>query len=302
MKRIFISLLAAIAISSEGWAQSKNLDDQDVIDIEGLYNTPAKAPPKTVQQTETVTTTTTTTESTDAATLPPPLPEADLDPEMETPASTAKAKQQPKADRVERLTDLNKLAPFSEISVIQKKYLPKTERLQLYVAPGMTTNSPWFLNLGAKVNLGYHFTESIGIELSGVFLSNSEREVAKEIRTNNGLQPEKFVNTKSYIGVDFFWAPIYGKISFINERIVPFDMYFSAGGGSSTTNSVEGAVPTFHAGTGQIFAISKSMAFRWDYSWTHFSATAIGSAGKSDYDDLILTAGLSFFFPEAEYR
>ncbi|MEQ1723471.1 MAG: outer membrane beta-barrel domain-containing protein, partial [Pseudobdellovibrio sp.] len=159
------------------------------------------------------------------------------------------------------------LAPFSDVSVIQKKYQPKTERFQLYMAGGLTTNSPWFLNLGAKVNLGYYFSESFGVELSGVFLSNSESQAAKEIRTNNNLQPDKFVVTKYNIGVDLLWSPIYGKVANLDNEIIPFDMYFAFGGGTSATNSQENSVPTFHVGTGQIFALSKSMAFRWDYSW-----------------------------------
>ena len=141
-------------------------------------------------------------------------------------------------------------------------------------------------------------------------MAKVQLQVSKEIRANNSLQPEKFVNTQNYVGADVVWTPIYGKISLLNERIIPFDMYFSGGGGSSSTNSQEGSVPTFHIGTGQIFAISKAFAFRWDYSWSFFQATpfiANGSASssqpqKNSYNDLILTAGFSFFFPEAKYR
>ncbi len=298
MKRVLISFLATLVIGTQLWAQAQSLDDQEVVDIEGLYKTQA---PKVVE-----TTTTTTMTTTESSMNLPEVP-VDTDMEAQVAESATATEKVAKEEKVERLTDLNKLAPFREVSIIQKKYLPKTERFQLYVAPGMTTNSPWFLNLGAKVNATYHFTESFGFEISGLFLSNSERQVAKEIRDNNDLEPEKFVNTKSYIGADLFWAPIYGKISFLNDRIVPFDMYFTFGGGTSSTNSEEGNVPTLHAGMGQIFAMSKRMAFRWDYSWTHFSATSTpGKSGakgtKSDYDDLILTAGLSFFFPEAKSR
>ena len=97
------------------------------------------------------------------------------------------------------------------------------------------------------------------------------------------------------------------KISSLDDTIVPFDMYFSLGGGTSSTNSQEGSNATIHVGLGQIFAISKSMAFRWDYSFNTFSATPVatatsGSPEKSNYNDLVLSAGVSFFFPEASYR
>lgn len=299
MKLILFSFLAVLLSSqSKTWAAQQTLGDQEIVDIESLYKT---NPPKVKQA------------------APPPETESEKTVEQisngeekvetpKVPATQTNNQPAPRENKAERLTDLNKLAPFSEVSVIQKKYLSKTERIQLFAGAGMTTNSPWFLNLGFKLNAAYHFTETWGVEVGGVFLSNSERQVAKEIRENNDLQPETFVSTKSYLGADIFWAPIYGKVSFLNDRIVPFDMYFTLGGGSSNTNSVEKNVPTFHAGTGQIFALSKGMAFRWDYSWTHFSATSVGTTAagqpspKNDYDDLILTVGFSFFFPEAKYR
>ena len=280
MKRILITFLAALVLGGQARSQGQTLDDQEVVDIEGLYKNQTAPPVKEPEPTVTIQ---------DAAT-------EGLEAE-----AAAQSAPSPPAAKVENLTDLNKLAPFREVSVIQKKYLPKTERFQIFGGVGMTTNSPWFLNLGGKIALGYHFTESLGVELTGAFLSNSERDVAKEIRDQHDLEPEKFVTTKSYVGADLFWSPIYGKISFLNDRIIPFDMYFTFGGGSSTTNSEEKTVPTFHLGTGQIFALSKSTAFRWDYSWNHFSATPVGGA-KSDYDDLVFTLGLSFFFPEAKYR
>lgn len=208
--------------------------------------------------------------------------------------------------QVNKLADLNALAPFSDIAVIQKKYLPKTERFQLYTGVGLTTNSPWFLNFGGKINLSYNFSETIGVEISGMFFSSSETEAAKEIRSNNSLQPDKFVLTK-YNGIlDLVWSPIYGKMADLNRSIIPFDMYFSFGGGISGTNSQEGSVPTIHLGFGQIFALSKSTAFRWDYSWNNYQATPVvvgtTSPTKGSFNDLIFTAGISFFFPEVGDR
>lgn len=290
----FIALSIAIFLLNTkiAHAQDQVLDDQDIINVENLYNN--KAPVQNQRPTV-------TEPQSEAASTPVE--------EEKKAEELNQVQEQIRKEKIERLTDLNTLSPFREISIIQKKYLPKTERFQIYMAGGMTTNSPWFLNLGAKVNISYFFTETFGIELGGMFLSNSEREVSKEIRENNRLQPEKFVNTKSHYGADLVWAPIYGKVSFVNNRIIPFDMYFSAGVGSSSTNSQEGTNTTFHIGTGQIFALSKSMAFRWDYSWNMYKATPVadsslgtGTPESNNYNDLILTAGVSFFFPEVSNR
>lgn len=283
--------------ASMAWAQqaapaaptAPALQNSDMVDIEKLYkesSTPAVAPKPPVAQSQA------------------PQISDDEKKEIQNIQSNAEVQN----SKLKSVADLNKLSPFNDISVIQRKYLPKTGRYQLFLAGGITTNSPWFLNLGAKINFAYHFNENFGAELSGMFLSSSEKDVAKEIRENNSLQPEKFVLTKYNLGIDLMWSPIYGKIATLDNKIIPFDMYFTFGGGSSGTNSEEKTVPTLHVGTGQIFAISKSTAFRWDYGWYYYQATPAKDAAstsvpvKGEYNDLIFTAGVSFFFPEASYR
>lgn len=270
-------------------APTKQLNDQDLVDIEKLYQEAAPAAP---------------TKTLPPSTTPTQQLTADERKELETIQNSSEVQN----SRVKSVTELNQLSPFSDVSMIQRKFLPKTERFQLYTALGLSTNSPWFINLGGKINFSYNFTENFGIEGSGMFLTSSERDAAKEIRENNSLQPERFILTKSHLGADLVWTPIYGKIAKLNQDIIPFDMYFSIGGGISGTNSVEKNVATAHLATGQIFAISKSFAFRWDYSWYLYQATPVQDAlsttptTKSSYNDLVFTAGVSFFFPEANYR
>lgn len=287
LKRYTVLIVFLVCQMSLAQVTSPELNDRDVINVEELYKNspPSQAP---APEAPAVTTPQLTTEERK---------------EIETLQNSNDFKQ----SQIKSVSELNNLAPFSDISVIQKRYLPKTERFQLYGALGLSTNSPWFLNAGGKFNLGYNFTEKWGLELTGMFLSSSEKESAKEIRNNNSLEPERFVLTRSNLGLDLVWAPIYGKITSLDNQITPFDMYFSIGAGQSTTNAQEKNVTTFHLATGQIFAISKSVAFRWDYSWYMYQATPVldslnSTPEKNTYNDLIFTAGISIFFPEAEYR
>ena len=288
---IFIAnllLIGETALAEDPAAKPAQLQSSDMVDIEELYKTanPPPAAPKVPSTTQ--------------------APAVSDEEKKEIQIIQNNAEVQ--SSKLKSVADLNKLSPFNDISVIQRKYLPKTGRYQLFLAGGLTTNSPWFLNVGAKVNFGYHFSENFGLELSGMFLSSSENQTAKEIRENNSLQPEKFVLTKYNLGLDLIWSPIFGKIATLDNKIIPFDMYFSLGGGTSGTNSEEKTVPTLHVGTGQIFAISKSTAFRWDYGWYYYQATPAQDVAsttaplKGEYNDLIFTAGISFFFPEANYR
>lgn len=212
--------------------------------------------------------------------------------------------QEPLSD----FSGLGKLAPFSEVSVIQKRYLPKTERFQLYGGLGLITNDPFFNTLAANLKLSYFFTESWGLEGTYMAMTTSEAKSTQELKNIQGVTTDNLVYPKSYLGLDVVWVPIYGKMSWFNKKIINFDTYFALGGGS--TKIQDGTSPgTVHFGVGQIFALSKAFSIRWDFSWNFYQATSIDQSGsatseksKSLSNNLFLTMGASFFFPEAKYR
>lgn len=289
MQRRFEIFLILVGLAAPAAHAQQSEDDVEIINLDSIYQTPAPTRPNQQDQAP--------NRSGQLNTVQPGQLSEELPETATTPGQDL---------QVDELKDLSKLSPFSEVSIIQKKFMPKSERFQIFGGLGLTTNTPWFLNAGFRLNLGYHFTESLGVEFSSVFLSSSERQVAEEIRANNNLQPEQFIYTKGYMGLDLLWTPFYGKITLLNRKIVPYEMYFTLGGGSSNTNSQEKTSPTFHFGTGQLFTITKSMAFRWDYSLNVFQSTPLTTnsavAEKGTYNDLIFSAGVSFFFPEARDR
>lgn len=210
-----------------------------------------------------------------------------------------------KTSDLKDLSDLVKLAPFKDVAVIQKRFLPKTQRFELFAGPSIILNDPFFLGYGVSVRAAYYFKEKYGMEFVGLLLTQSERDVIGGLRTR-GVTTNTIVSPKNYVGLDFKWVPIYGKMTLRNKSITPFDMYFSFGGGMTGTNQSY-SEPTIHLGSGQSFALSKSTAFRWDFSWDFFSGrskTGVTGAATntSIYNNLYVTLGMSFFFPEATYR
>lgn len=207
------------------------------------------------------------------------------------------------------IANLKNLQPFSDVAVIQRKFLPKTKRFELYGGGSAIVNNAFFMNFGPSIRFGYNFTENIGIEALFMYLTTSNRDVTNDLLDKRGVRTDGLVAPDVYLGGNFVWTPIYGKMSLFENRIVPFDMYFSAGGGITTTNKKE-STPTIEIGAGQRFAMSKKMAFRWDFTWNFYSANyqqASTSGGtlpsiKGSFDNLFLSLGFSFFFPEASYR
>jgi outer membrane beta-barrel protein len=198
------------------------------------------------------------------------------------------------------ISDLGKLSEFDDIAVIQKRYLPKTGRFEAYIAPTMVLNDAFFLNYGVNARINYSFSERYALEIPIFFLATTTRAVTEGLY-KRGVTTTSFVTPKSYYGLDFRWTPVYGKMGFSSGKIVPFDLYFAVGAG--LTSTVQGASePALHLGTGQIFARTKSSAFRWDFSWNMFTAQPNQVSSRSFYNTLFISVGMSFLFPEATYR
>lgn len=213
--------------------------------------------------------------------------------------------ENPKEHTMKDFQGLTGLAPFKEISVIQRRFMPKTGRFELFGGGTIVTNDPFFNTLGGVVKLGYFLTETWGVEFNYFGLTTTERDATKELQDIQNVATESLAYPKSYMGLDVMWAPIYGKMTWLNDRIIPFDLYFSAGYGTTNTSSGENA-GTIHVATGQIFSLTKSVAFRWDFSWNFFNASFVnsqnGNKETNSFNNLFLTVGMSWFFPEATYR
>lgn len=203
-------------------------------------------------------------------------------------------------EKIQDLSGLSRLAPFSEVSVIQRRFLPKTGRFQFFAGLTNIVNDPWYMGLGADLRGGYHLTEAWGLELQGSFISSSERQAIKDLDSENNVKTSSVISFKGYTGGAITWTPIYGKMGYFNRRIIPFDMYFSVGAGNTKIDNGSGG-STIHFGTGQIYALAKGMGFRWDFSWNAVKAKPTG-ASEQNFNNMLLSLGVSFFFPEAGYR
>jgi len=219
-------------------------------------------------------------------------------------AARTRQRRQPPKD-VTTLSELSNLAPFSDVAIIQRRFIPRTQRFEIS-ASGMTSvNNPFFNNLGLNLRGAYFLAEKHGIELQYTILTATSRAVTDNLRDKRNVATSNLVKPKSYMGGAYKWTPIYGKITFLNRQIVPFDLFFTAGLGLTQTQRQ--GEPTLHLGTGQSFAITKSWAFRWDLVWNYYQAdvesvVTPGASTTTSQSDLYLAVGLSFFFPEATYR
>lgn len=227
------------------------------------------------------------------------------------------AKRKPRESKplkeAQSLSDLANLAPFSDVAVIQRRFLPKTGRFELTGGAFTNINNPFFNSIGLNARVAYYLTERYAIEAIGSMATTSTRQVTDDLEERpgcpggtgcTGITTDNVVTSKGFAALAFKWNPIYGKITWLNKSIVPFDLNFNAGFGMTATTEDE-MEPTIHLGTSQVFALSKGMAFRWDLIWNMYQATAKDDLGNTEtlsQNDLFLGIGMSFYFPEATYR
>lgn len=216
----------------------------------------------------------------------------------------AQSAEQKKVIEAQSLSDLAKLAPFSDVAVIQRRFLPKSKRFEASVGAFTNLNNPFFQAYGVEVKGAYYLTEKWGIVGIGDYATTSSRQITDDLNKKSGITTNNLVTSRSFFGGAVKWNPIYGKITLLNKSIVPFDINFDLGGGMTGTTDGQ-SVPTVHLNVAQVFAYSKSTAFRWDFSWNYFQAKATDNNNKTStisQSDIYLGLGVSFYFPEASYR
>lgn len=221
-----------------------------------------------------------------------------------------KKEEEPKEEvqqkEMTRISELGKLAPFEDVAVIQRRFLPKTQRFEFGGSAAISTNNAFFNNVGASLRMAYYLNEKSGIEGTYLYLGSSERPITKGLREDRKISTASLVEPEAYYGISYKWTPVYGKMAWLGKKIIPFDVNFNPGLGITQT-ATGGNSTTVSIGTGQLFALSKSSGVRWDLMWNFYSATTKPVKGSdatttSNHNDLLLMIGYSFFFPEATYR
>ena len=202
--------------------------------------------------------------------------------------------------KIKTVEDLVHLIPFSDISVIQRRFMPKTGRLSFSTSAAFILSSEFFVNPGAEAHLSYHFLEKHSLEISGYYTVPLTRQVSKDLAYHLDVQTsqENPIASK-FMGVSYKWMPIYGKAAFFNRKIVAFDTFFSIGGGVSQPSNSKIWEPAGFVGLGQVFAVTRDFGLRWDLRW-HITVQT-----KNSYrtlNDVLFTIGLIYYYPSVRTR
>lgn len=185
---------------------------------------------------------------------------------------------------------------FRDTVVIQKTYMPKTSRLQLFGGASLSMNDVFYRTYGANVRAGYHFNETWGLELNTFYLSSSDTQEKTDLAGQQGLDVQSLSTPKSLYALNLYFSSIYGKMALEDRKIIPFEFYQTLGAGQITTTPSSTST-AFYFGLGNLFSISKNSVLRADLSWYFYTSKTI-NGDKQSANTIFLTFGYGRFVPQ----
>lgn len=219
---------------------------------------------------------------------------------------------------------------------IANRFFLKEGRFELAPVLGYVPNNPMAKRYVGGVLAAYHFSEQFAAEGAILYspdLGNGDLKGLTHTLVNiahEGSGEVQFQQPvdKMILGATFAarWAPVYGKINLIGERVLNFDFYGTAGLGLLSINkyyavfdenAVDGtsltplgtkAVVPVNLGIGFDFFLSSSVALKLDvrnYLYVDKEPQYDANTEVTEsrlYNNLVASVGVSVFFPKMKPR
>jgi outer membrane beta-barrel protein len=223
-----------------------------------------------------------TTESTPAA-EPPPTPAATAAPEAPAPQELLP-------------TDITQ---EDRVKSVQRKVYLKKGRFELTPLVSFSINDPYYSKLGASLRAAYYFADTLAISARG---SAMQVLPSDDVRTaKRTFQSRIYHSVPQWSGMaDVEWAPLYGKVAFLNS-ILHFDGYLLGGAGvvKTQTSSLEGRTLNIAAdlGLGMRFVAKDFLAVNVALINTSYVDQPLGTSKGAIQNLMTVNAGISLFFP-----
>ena len=184
------------------------------------------------------------------------------------------------------------------IRVIQRRPFLRRKRVEIAPFLGTNVNDALVGLFLAGGTINYHITEVMAVGINGGFSLGSETDLFDRVIEDYELFPQ-VSKVLWYANLTYQYAPIYGKFALFNTWIIPWDTYATLGVGWTKTE-LDGHV-TLQAGVGQRYFMNRWFAVNMELRDNVFNESY--PAGSSLVNNLVFTAGVSFFLPpDFEYR
>jgi outer membrane beta-barrel protein len=219
------------------------------------------------------------------------------EPPAATPKPSVLATPAPTAGQPEALpTDITQ---EDRVKSVQRKVYLKQGRFELTPLVSFSINDPYYSKLGASVRGAYYFADTLAISARASVMQVLPSD---DVRTaKRAFQSRIYHSVPQWAGLaDLEWAPLYGKVAFLNS-ILHFDGYLLGGAGAvkTETSSLEGRSLNVAAdlGVGMRFVAKDFLAVNVALINTSYVDQPLGTSKGAIQNLMTINAGISLFFP-----
>jgi outer membrane beta-barrel protein len=198
-------------------------------------------------------------------------------------------------------------AKDTDFSVVQNRAYPKDKRFFINASFGTLVNDPFTSGQITRFGIGYFFSERWGLEIAHESVNATDNKATNNFKSNNNVFPN-YNLLKGYQSASVTWVPFYAKMSFLDRKILYFDMQFSTGLGIKSYenflqsgNNRQQSSLGFHFDVTQNIFFSKHLAFRIDLKnqWADQDLVISSNGnliGRNRVNDTKLLFGLNIFY------
>lgn len=198
-------------------------------------------------------------------------------------------------------------AKDTDFSVVQNRAFPKENRFYFGYSTGTLINDPFTTAQISRFHAGYYFNERWGIELGQENFSSSDNKSTQFFK--NQLSPiyPNYNQLISNQNIGLLFVPFYAKMSFLDRRILYFDMQFNVGVGQKKYSVfMQDGSPNQQSSFGYHFDITQNIFFnkhlalrvdiknQWSNQIRQNSGTKT-NLGSTLINDTMLLFGINFF-------
>ncbi len=195
---------------------------------------------------------------------------------------------------------------FKTIKVVQKRTVGKARRFEVSPFLAYLPNDDFVRGYYPGTHIAFHFNEGVALEGTAALGLHTNKQLLSQVR-KMGVQPAVLDRGQFVGSAGFNWAPIYGKLAYLERSIMTYDLFLTTGFGITTTelevttSSGTTAVLTekrnasfqgYYIGIGQRYYLRNWGALRVELR--NYSYTQRVDANFNNRNNLLLSAGWSF--------
>lgn len=205
---------------------------------------------------------------------------------------------------------------LEEGDAIRERLLLRGGRFEITPTMGFTLNDAFRRNALVGVHVGYHFSDSVAVGLTGFYGLAFDSDLSDQIASNQGERGRdkgEFSDLKTVVSLDLIYTPLTGKFAAFGRSVFNYDIHAIVGlGGVSVSGStkLEGFTPAPVIGLGMRTFIGQGLAFNIEIRDYIFSSSLneireVDTTGKAASvtdeafsNNFAVTMGVALYFPQ----